>query len=279
MSASWNRLFLPREGVFGQHLFTACLLIAGYLLFDLHLEYSHLEKEHTVSILGLFLPLHAATDATLDTLRWVYLISAALWYFQRLVPVTGWIACLSFTGAVSIYWENLPWFRHKFLLPNALLFIFAMWFQFYRGRRSSSGRLLEPGWVYFLSLWSLGLFYGLSGIAKVEGGWPLWDGSALQLWFHLLAEPGHPAREIVIQSPRLAAILQSGALLVELSCLAAPFRPAYRRPLAVLLTSFHLIVEWTFGIPFLTNIPLILLILWPKLPTREDEPVTDSPEK
>lgn len=265
----FRSLFRLGTPEFGQRLLWLTLAVCLYLSFDIHLDYSGLKKNHTVSVLGYFFDLGSATDSTLHYLRLTFALFAALWLAKKLTPWCGWACLLSFTALVSIYWENLPWFRHKFILPNLLLFVLALWYQFFGVHLKAPGEELktkdvQPNWVHYLSLWSVCMFYGLSGIAKLRGDWTLGDGTSLQLWFHLLVEEGHPMRTAVIHSDTLAAVLQSGAMMVELSCFAALIFTRYRVLLAILLTTFHLTVQFTFGIPFLTNIPLLCLILLTK---------------
>ena len=256
---------------YGQRLLWLTLVVSAYLAFDVHLDYSELPKANTVSLIGLLFPLDWGESYLVVSSRTIFLISGALWGLRIGVPWSSWCATFSYTFLISTYWENLPWFRHKFILPNLILFVLALWYQFYRREIGAPknwpdffGSPIEPSWVKFLSLWSLIMFYGLSGVSKLLGGWSFLDGTSLQLWFHLMVEPGHPVREAVLGAEGVAAFLQTGAWLVELSSFGALFFRWYRMPLAVLLSCFHLIVQWTFGIPFLTNIPLIWAILIPK---------------
>lgn len=262
---TFQTLFQVDTPQFGRRLLWLTLVICFYLSFDIELGYSDLSKDETVSILGYLLPLGSASEPTLLVLRVLFVISATLWLAHKQSPWCCWVSVMSFTSLVSIYWENLPWFRHKFILPNLLLIVLALWYQFYGKRIRLSAEpkssMVEPRWVRFLSLWSVCMFYGLSGISKLRGGWTLGDGTSLQLWFFLLVPEGNLLREAVIESAPLAAFLQSGALVVELSCFTAIIAASYRLPLAVLLTTFHLTVQATMEIPFLTNIPLIWLIL------------------
>jgi hypothetical protein len=272
----YNRLFDLGTPGFGQRLLWLTLLVAAYLSFQVHLDYSYLEKANPVSVFGYLFDLDWGDPRLVTYSRTIFLVSAALWFFRRAVPWSGWISAISFTFLISVYWENLPWFRHKYILPNLILISMAMWYHFYRREVRSQATWaeffrapLQPVWVKLLTLWSLAMFYGLSGISKLRGGWTLGDGTSLQLWFHLLVEEGHPLGEVVVNSADVSAFLQSGALLVELSCFLAIFLRFYRVPLALMLTSFHLTVQWTFGIPFLTNIPLVLAILLP-LSTKKE---------
>ncbi len=256
---------------YGQRLLWLALLMGAIIAFDAHVEYGELPKANTVSVLGLLLPLEWADSRLVFWSRAIFLLSGTLWGLRIGVPWSSWGATFSYTLLISVYWENLPWFRHKFVLPNLIFFVLAFWYQFYRSEIRAARDWkdffrtpLEPSWVSSLSSWSLVMFYGLSGVSKVIGGWTLLDGTSLQLWFHLMVEPGHPLREAVIHSQGLAAFLQTGAWLVELSSFLVLFWGWYRLPLAVLLSCFHLTVQWTFGIPFLTNIPLIWAILDPR---------------
>jgi hypothetical protein len=268
MRMDW--LFDMEKPGFGQSLLWLTLLVTAYLSFGVHLDYSYLEKANTVSVIGYLLPIDWADPRLVTYSRSVFWISSALWALRLAVPWSGWVSALSFTFLISVFWENLPWFRHKYLLPNLILISMAMWYHFYRREIRSQATWakffqtsLQPAWVKFLPLWSLAIFYGLSGVVKLQGGWMVGDGTQLQLWFHMLLEEGHPMRQFVVNSAGLAALLQSGVLLVELSCFVAVFVRFYRVPLALLLTGFHLTVNWTFEIPFLTNVPLLLAILLP----------------
>ena len=90
------------------------------------------------------------------------------------LPWSGWLTALSFNAVVALYLENSSQETHVAHVAGGFLLIYALWYHFYRREIREADRegrfwrtALYPRWVYSLSVFYLGLFYGMSGFNKI----------------------------------------------------------------------------------------------------------------
>ena len=177
-------------------------------------------------------------------------------HLPRLRPLAAWTTTLAMLVIGSIYWENLPWFRHKFVAPLWILVLLSA----AEHRPKAPPRWLREGAVLVLAA-----FYGGAGLAKLGRSGLAWaDGTGLQLWLLRLGDRGSPIREWVVADATLASLLAGGVLLLELAVLIAPFAPRARRPLGVLLLALHLGIDLCLHIDFRPQMLLVALVLLPR---------------
>ena len=127
------------------------------------------------------------------------------------------------------------------------MLIYALWYHFYRREirdADREGRFwqtpLYPRWVYSLSVFYLGLFYGLSGFNKIAVSglsWP--NGVSLQLWAELFGDKSSVFTQIILSSRTAAAAMQWAALIGECGGLVAIVSRRLRPLVGMLLIGFH----------------------------------------
>lgn len=258
--------------LFGMLSLWTLLLCCFYLIAWIDIGYIDNEKGFTVSVFGLFAPEMLLSDEVFFTLcRIAFFLSAACWFFRIGTPVSGWLTLVFYTIVVSIYWENLPWFRHKYVLPNWLLFVYAMWFQFYRDelkeplhRRAFWQSKSYPYWVFALSMYCVAIFYSMSGWSKIIASGLFWgDGVSLQVWTWWNGNEDSFVTQMVVSNRAFTTFLQSGALILESLAIVALFSRHCRCLICIGLILFHFAVDLSFGIDFRTNIVLIALFFLP----------------
>lgn len=272
LTARTRNLLQRSRPFFGQFSLWALLLTCMYLVADLGHGYPDRDKDSAVSVIGLLLPESFFSDERVFELcRWAFFAVAICWFFRVGLPVTSWLTVVFYTVVASIYWENLPWFRHKYLVPNWLLIVYAMWMQFCSTEiKTSLARgdfwrsRLFPRWVYVLSVYSIALFYTFSGYSKLLACGPGWgSGLSLQIWMQLFGNQESYVTEFVLSDRRAAAILQSGALWLECLAFAALLSSRLRIAIGLGLIGLHLAIDSSFGIDFRTNILLVALFFLP----------------
>lgn len=162
--------------------------------------------------------------------QWVFaivrgwlLVSALAWLAGRGVPWSCWSTVAAFATLWSLRMENVTNGAHIFNATNTLLFLHALWFQFYGPelrQARAAGELwqsrLYPRWVFWASIFYLGWFHSLAGFTKVFcSGWGWGNGTSLQLWVQLFGETNSPFAWPIMGSRSVAAWMQSGALWIE----------------------------------------------------------------
>ena len=128
----------------------------------------------------------------------------------------AWATALSFNAVVALYFENSSQETHVAHVAGAFLFIYALWYHFYRREirdADREGRFwatpLYPRWVYFLTVFYLGLFYGLSGFNKIATSGLSWaNGVSLQLWAELFGDKSSVFTQMILSSRTAAAAMQ-----------------------------------------------------------------------
>jgi hypothetical protein len=188
----------------------------------------------------------------------VFVASALLWALQRLLPWSSWLAALSFTAVVALYLENSSQATHVAHVTNMLLLVCALWYHFYSDEIRAALRErrfwktpLYPRWAHAASVFSLGLFYGFSGLTKWwQSGWGWPNGVSLQLWTNLWGDPESPWTQLILENRTFAAGLQWAALLAETSGLLAIVSWWLRPWIGLALIGFHIgqiaVFDWGF---------------------------------
>jgi hypothetical protein len=201
----------------------------------------------------------------------LFAAGAALWFLRRFLPWSAWFTALSFNAVVALYFENSSQETHVAHVAGAFLFIYALWYHFYRREIRDANRAgrfwttpLYPRWVYTLSVFYLGLFYGLSGFNKlaVSGlSWP--NGVSLQLWAELFGDKSSVFTQMILSSRTAAAAMQWAALVGECGGLVAVVSPRLRPLVGLLLIGFHVAQISVFGWGFYTNMFMLALVFLP----------------
>jgi len=257
---------------FGQFSLWVLLLASVYLVASLDGGYPHREKGVTASVIGYVLPASVFSNEQIFTLcRYSFFAATFCWFFRRFLPISSWLTVILYTVTISFYWENLPWFRHKYILPNWLLLAYALWMHFYqheiraaRKEKRFWNTALFPNWVYFLSVFSIAIFYTFSGISKLRWAGLEWgSGLSLQIWMTLFGDSRSLVTQLVLSDRLYAMVLQSGALLLECLAFLAIFSRRCRIAIALGLISLHLSIATTFHIDFATNVLLLSVYFLP----------------
>lgn len=294
----WTELYNAR---FGQISLWVLLLTAGYLVLETNLQYQYLPKGDNLSVLGYLLPVSFwDSGLILPAGKTVFFLSALCW---ALVPVwtkkislsedkmaqvaitSAWMCVFGYFFVACTYWENLPWIRHKFVLPFWLLTLNALWYQFYAAQIVSAFKRNEflkeeiyPGWVYGASVFFISAFYSFSGISKIMAA-PDWaSGLSLQLWTVAYGDQDSLITRLILQDRFYARILQTSVLSLEsLSFLAIFFAPL-RVLIAIGLIAFHCAVDTVFSIkiPFESQKILLLLYFLPWFNIKKKQITTDQ---
>jgi hypothetical protein len=200
-----------------------------------------------------------------------FLVGAVLWVMRIGLPWSAWLAALGFNGVVALYIESASQVTHVAHLTCILLLIHALWYQCYRkeiAQADAAGRFwttaLYPQWVFSISIFALGLFYGLSGLSKLLRSGPGWaSGVPLQLWAHLFGEKSSMWTQWILTSRTFARALQITTLIGETSGLVAIVWPASRPLIGLLLLGFHVGQIAVFGWGFHANMVLLALFFLP----------------
>ena len=270
--------------LFGQLTLWVLIAVSIYIVGDTHLSFQSYPKGTTVSLLGYVVPeKFFALPYALFFFKGVFFVSAAawsllpflgrarIWIIQPLTAIAPWVCVLSYTIIVSIFWENLPWFRHKFIVPNWILLYYALWYFFYRDDIAASiinkkfwlNPNLYPRWVYLGSVLSIALLYNYGGVSKLlAAGFNWGDGLSLQLWVSMMGNPDFILTDFILSDRENAHLLQRGVTIVQLFALLALI-PHLRPVIGLGLIAFQLSVELTFGIPFRGNVILLAVFFLP----------------
>jgi hypothetical protein len=204
----------------------------------------------------------------------LFVLGAILWVAGLLLPWSGWLCALSFTAVVALYLENASQATHVAHLTNVLLLLHALWYHFYaaeirHARREGCfwQRDLYPRWVHSLSVFAIGMFYGLAGLSKLlEGGLGWANGVSLQLWVSLWGNPDSLWTQLILDNRNVARALQWATLLSEVGALPALFLPRFRLACALALVGFHIGQIAVFAWGFHANMILLLLVFAPPWP-------------
>ncbi len=235
----------------------ALLLICAWLTLEAELNYPGYPRGGPVSLLGYLLPARALTSPTLlRACKILFIGAGALWALRRALPYSAWAATLGFIAVGSLYWENLPWFRHKYVVPALLLCAHALWSQAHLRRDSPRAR--APAWTMRLCLFLIAQFYAQAGLAKLLLVGPSWgDGLSLQLWLDWLGDEGSFITRLLLSDRLFARAAQASVLVIELLAPLMLLGRRARRIVGAALLGMHLAIHVTLHIDFLSQVALI----------------------
>jgi hypothetical protein len=201
----------------------------------------------------------------------VFFVSGALWLGRLLLPWSSILAALSFTGVIALYLENAHQETHVAHATNMLLILYALWYWVDAQEIRSACKAgqfwampLYPRWVYSLSVFYLGMFYGLSGTMKLlESGldWP--NGVSMQLWVSLWGNPESWLTSLILAKREIARGLQVATLVIETSGFLAIVLPPLRPVIGLALIGLHVGIVAVFGWAFHFNAVLVALVFLP----------------
>ncbi|WP_143140556.1 hypothetical protein [Nannocystis exedens] len=262
---SWARLFEREPALFAAGLRAATIAAALWLSLEVDLRWASLPKDATVSVAGLVVPTTWwASQALLWLGRALLWGGAPIWLFGHVRAVrigAAWATTLGMLTVGSLYWENLPWFRHKFVPPLWLLVLLVAG----EHARAEPGR--APRWIREGAVFVLACFYAGAGAHKLlASGWRWADGTALQLWLWRLGDSDSLVRAWAIADARVAAALASVALALELATVLLVPLPRARPWLAAGLVALHVGIDQVLHIDFRPMILLVVVVLlpWPE---------------
>lgn len=260
----WAALFRREPARFAEGLRVGAIAVVLWLSLETDLRWAHLAKGEVVSVLGLAVPEAWWTPAALWGGRLALWSGAALWLFGRARRLAAWTTAVAMLWLGSLYWENLPWFRHKMVLPFWLLVVLVAAEHARAADRRAGQSGVAPAWVREGAVFALAAFYAGAGAHKLLASGPRWaDGTALQLWLWRLGDHDSVVRQWVIADATVAAIVASAALGLELAAALAVPLPRLRPWLALALILLHVGIDRVLHIDFRTNIVLVALVLLP----------------
>jgi hypothetical protein len=201
----------------------------------------------------------------------LFVVCALAWAAQRWLPWSSWLAALAYTAVVALYLENSSQATHVGHLTNTLLLLYALWYHFYHREIQEAlrqGRFwatpLYPHWVHAASVFSVGLFYGLSGVTKLWTSGLAWpNGLSLQLWANLFGDPSSVFTRWILSNRNFAVGLQWITLLGESAGLIAIVSRRLRPWIGLALIGFHIGQISVFGWGFHANMVVLALFFLP----------------
>jgi len=271
----WSWLGERTRPHYGQLTLTI-LLICALLLFSYF--HTHWAQRHGASqrlrpatVLSFLPDSILLSRPVFNTCGVLFVIGAVLWGTQLLIPWSGWLTALSFTAVLALYMENAIQCTHVAHVTCMLLVLYALWYQVYAPDiRSALGEIrfwnteLYPRWVHALSVFYLGLFYGLSGLNKLLGGGLSWaNGTSLQLWTYLWGDRESLFTQAILWDRTLAQGMQWLTLIGETGGLVAIFSTRLRPLIGLLLMSFHVAAISVFKWGFHANMLMLALVFLP----------------
>lgn len=194
----------------------------------------------------------------------LFVAGAVLWLAQVLVPWSGWLTAAAFSGMLALYFETVPQVTHVAHATNMVLWIYALWYHFYAAEIRTAlaeGRFwttpLCPRWLHALTVFYLGLFYGMSGLMKFStAGFGWGNGVTMQLWVSLWGLPGYWT-DVILADRSAARMMQFSTLLIEMSGLVAIVSWRLRPLIGLGIIGFHYGAIAVFGWAFHFNAILI----------------------
>ncbi len=226
-------------------------------------------RDHALSIIG-FLPDSVLFDDRLFVLcKMLFVVFAALWFLDLLVPRSAWIATVSLTLVLSLFMESRRYTLHQYHVLAMLLWVFCLWYQVCAPRASANSVVIlpfspprMPRWVYALSLYYLCLTYSFSGMTKLLSNGLAWaNGTSLQLWTLLWGDVSAYPAQVLLRDRRFAEAAQAATLFFESAAVVVLFFPRWRRVIGAGLLGFHLLGETVFHYRFYPNIFAVAAIL------------------
>ena len=293
--SSWRAWLLDRANLRFGVLSVRILLAVVILIAVFPVEFSIGPRSDQPATIFTWLPEWLLRNGMFFSLIRVSVVAAALmWWFRIWTPISCWLTVLLAMLMWSLRMENLTNGAHVFNVANMLLVVHAMWFQFYyreidaavasaasqpkkltstdndldtteSDKKHEQIQRCYPRWVFMLSVFYLGWFHSLAGFTKIlSSGFGWGNGVSLQLWTKLFGWEPSPFGQLLLYDTRLTAWMQTGALLIECSCILVVFNRWLRYGLGFALFGFYLGVLTTFvSFGFHFN---ALLVVWFLLP-------------
>jgi hypothetical protein len=201
----------------------------------------------------------------------LFVVAGGLWAGRLLIPWSGWLTAGAFTAILALYHETASQATHVAHLANMLLFIHALWYHLCRGEIRTAlaqdrfwNSPVYPRWVYALSVFYIGLFYGLSGLGKLLTSGLAWpNGVSLQLWASLWGDPDSFWTRLILSNRTFARGLQICTLVGETSGFLAIVSPRLRPLVGFALVGFHYGAICVFSWGFHANMVLVALFFLP----------------
>jgi hypothetical protein len=226
-------------------------------------------REHALSIIG-FLPDSVLFDERVFVVfKMLFVVFAALWFLDLLVPRSAWIATVSLTVVLSLFMESRSYTPHQYHALAMLLWVFCFWYHACAEPGSANRATLAPltplrmpRWVYALALYYLCVTYSLSGMTKLLSNGFAWaNGTSLQLWILLWGDVSAYPAQVVLRDRHFAEAAQAATLFFESAAVLVLFYPQWRRVIGAGLLGFHLTGETIFHYRFYANIFAVAAIL------------------
>lgn len=261
LAAAWQACFEREPATFAVGLRLTTIAVVLWLSLEIDLRWAHLPKSEVVSVAGLLVPeTWWSAPAALWAGRAALWGGALLWLHGRWRRLGAWSTTLGMLWLGSLYWEDLPWFRHKMVPPFWLLVLLVA----AEHARVTDRRGLAPRWVREGAVFALAAFYVGAGAQKLLASGLRWgDGVALQLWLERLGDRDSLVRAWVIENASVAALLASVALALELAVALAVPLPRLRPWLAAAIIALHVGIDRVLHIDFRSNIVLVAVVLLP----------------
>lgn len=238
---------------FGQ-LVTWLLLVFALTLAAAPFEYTTGERIGPATVISWLPHRWLSAPAGYEVARWMLVVSAVLWAARRMIPLSCWASVVAFTTLWSLRMENSTGAAHIYNATNMLLVIQALWYTFYareikRSMRSGTfwSTPLFPRWAFLLAVFYLGLFHSCAGLSKISSSGLDWgNGLSLQLWVKMDGWPRSPFGQLILANRTFARIVQSAALVLEMTAILAVLSRPLRIFVGIGLLGFYAGVLTTF---------------------------------
>jgi hypothetical protein len=275
MRSSFNWLGERSRPHYGQLTLAVLLVCAtafcGYFQTHYGVTRTSDERIGPVSIFSFLPDAILLNEYVFRTCGALFVAGAALWIVGRGLPWSSWLTTLGFTAVVALYLENASQVTHVAHLTNMLLIVYALWYHFYADEMRAATRAgrfwqmpMFPRWVYSLSVFSVGLFYGWSGLMKLVESGPAWaNGVSLQLWVTLFGDPDSLWTRLILSDRRIAAAMQAATLFGETGGFVAIMSARLRPLIGLALIGFHVSAIRVFGWGFHANLLILILVFLP----------------
>lgn len=238
------------------------IFVVLWLMTEVDLRYADLPKGASVSVLGLVTPEHWWSSPALLWLARIGLVGGvAGWLLTRFKRLGAWTTVVAMLLLGSIYWENLPWFRHKFICPFWLLVVLA----------AAQCRRDPPRWLREAAVVVMATFYAGAGMAKLLGSGLEWaNGVGLQLWLLRLGDTDSWVRSWVLEDAGIAQLLATTSLGLELAVPLTCVWPRARLAIGLMLLALHLGIDCILHIDFRPQMLLVATVFcWPRGPCEQ----------
>jgi len=229
-------------------LSTRILLLSAILLACWEFSPSGVaDNEKVVTFLSKVPPEYLTDINVMYWVRGIVVLSCLMWFFCLLTPFSCWVATISFASLWALRVENSIYSPHIYHIAIVLTFIHAAWFTFYYRQITYAYRsqttaisMYYPYWVFWLSVFYIGWFHTLAGIAKLRShGWAWADGTSLQLWTKAFGYSPSPVTQWIISDQQSTMLMQQGTLVVETAAIVCILGRPLRIVVGLALLAFY----------------------------------------